>query len=100
MLKASYEYAPQSDDEVKISEDQILLLLEKTDEEYVPASPLSVRARPHVWIVGGRSRLRATRRTRRGLLDLCPQRTWSRYAVSVPRWLRSLTEYPRRNTDR
>jgi len=33
VLKASYDYKPQSDDEVEIKEDQILLLLEKVDEE-------------------------------------------------------------------
>ena len=33
VLKASYDYEPQSDDEVKIAEDQILLLLERTDDE-------------------------------------------------------------------
>jgi hypothetical protein len=37
VLKASYDYEPQSDDEVKIVEDQILLLLERTDDEYVLA---------------------------------------------------------------
>ncbi|KAI0040940.1 hypothetical protein FA95DRAFT_1549271 [Auriscalpium vulgare] len=34
VLKASYDYAPQSEDEIEIKEDQILLLLEKTDEEW------------------------------------------------------------------
>lgn len=33
VLKASYDYAPQSEDEIEIKEDQILLLLEKTDQE-------------------------------------------------------------------
>ena len=35
VLKASYDYKPQSDDEIEIKEDQILFLLEKVDEEYV-----------------------------------------------------------------
>ncbi|KAI0309926.1 hypothetical protein OF83DRAFT_1288379 [Amylostereum chailletii] len=34
VLKASYDYAPQSDDEIQISEDQILLLIEKTDDDW------------------------------------------------------------------
>jgi hypothetical protein len=35
VLKASYDYEPQSNDEIAIKEDQILLLLERTDEECV-----------------------------------------------------------------
>ena len=37
VLKASYDYEPQSDDEIEIKEDQILLLVKKVDEEYVDA---------------------------------------------------------------
>ena len=33
VLKASYDYEPQSDDEVKVQDDQILFLLERTDDE-------------------------------------------------------------------
>ena len=33
VLKASYDYEPQSEDEIAIKEDQILILLEKTDDE-------------------------------------------------------------------
>ena len=33
VIKASYDYEPQSEDEIAIKEDQILFLLEKTDEE-------------------------------------------------------------------
>ena len=33
VLKAAYSYEPQSEDEIAITEDQILLLVEKTDEE-------------------------------------------------------------------
>ena len=36
VLKASYDYAPQSDDEIAIREDQLLLLVERTDDECVP----------------------------------------------------------------
>lgn len=34
ILKASYDYSPQSDDEIAIREDQLLLLVERVDEEY------------------------------------------------------------------
>lgn len=33
VLKASYDYEPQSDEEIAIKEDQLLFLLERTDEE-------------------------------------------------------------------
>jgi hypothetical protein len=36
VLKASYDYVPQSTDEIEIKEDQLLLLVEKTDDECVP----------------------------------------------------------------
>jgi actin cytoskeleton-regulatory complex protein SLA1 len=35
VLKASYSYDPQSDEEITIKEDQLLFLLQKTDEEYL-----------------------------------------------------------------
>jgi len=35
ILKASYDYEPQSDDEISIKEDQLLLLIEKVDDELV-----------------------------------------------------------------
>ena len=36
VLKALYDYEqPQSDDEIAIKEDQLLFLIEKTDEEWV-----------------------------------------------------------------
>ena len=45
VLKASYDYDPQSDDELPIKENQILLLLDKVDDEYVlsflPSSQLT-----------------------------------------------------------
>ncbi|KAI0065728.1 hypothetical protein BV25DRAFT_1913175 [Artomyces pyxidatus] len=34
VLKASYDYLPQSEDEIEIKEDQILLLIEKTDDDW------------------------------------------------------------------
>ena len=33
VLKASYDYEPSGEDEIAIKEDQILFLLERTDEE-------------------------------------------------------------------
>ena len=39
VLKASFDYTPQSEDEVEIKEDQLLLLLEKTDDECVSWHP-------------------------------------------------------------
>ena len=33
VLKASYDYEPQSEDEIAITEDQVLLLVEKVDDE-------------------------------------------------------------------
>jgi hypothetical protein len=41
VLKASYDYTPQSEDEIEIKEDQLLLLIEKTDDECVLLSPYS-----------------------------------------------------------
>ena len=43
VLKAAYDYTPDSEDEIAIKEDQILFLIERTDDEYVlrptPAFP-------------------------------------------------------------
>ena len=33
ILKASYNYEPQSEDEIAITEDQLLFLIERVDEE-------------------------------------------------------------------
>ena len=33
ILKASYDYEPQSDDEIAIKEEQLLLLVERVDDE-------------------------------------------------------------------
>lgn len=46
ILKASYDYEPQSDDEIAIKEDQLLLLLERVDDECV-LSPLTRGPSPH-----------------------------------------------------
>ena len=35
ILKASYNYEPQSEDEIAIEEDQLLFLVERVDEESV-----------------------------------------------------------------
>lgn len=39
VLKASYDYTPQSEDEIEIKADQLLLLIEKTDDECVASLP-------------------------------------------------------------
>ncbi|KAH9954230.1 hypothetical protein BC827DRAFT_1386878 [Russula dissimulans] len=39
VLKASYGYTPQSEDEIEIKEDQFLLLLEKTDDDWWKVKP-------------------------------------------------------------
>lgn len=36
VLKASYDYDPQSDDEIAIKGDQLLFLIERVDDECVP----------------------------------------------------------------
>ena len=42
VLKAAYDYAPTSDDEIAIREDQLLFLKERVDDEYaLPPSPLA-----------------------------------------------------------
>jgi len=33
VLKSSYDYEPQSEDEIAITENQIVFLLERTDDE-------------------------------------------------------------------
>lgn len=47
VLKASYDYEPQSDEELTISEGQLLFLLERTDDEYVGLSGLLTD-----WLIG------------------------------------------------
>lgn len=39
VLKASFDYTPQSEDEIEIKEDQLLLLIEKADDECVSSHP-------------------------------------------------------------
>jgi hypothetical protein len=38
VLKAAYDYAPQSEDEIAIKENQLLFLLDKSDDECVHGS--------------------------------------------------------------
>ena len=35
VLKAAYDYTPDSEDEIELKEDQLLFLIERTDDEYV-----------------------------------------------------------------
>jgi hypothetical protein len=53
VLKASYDYEPQSEDEIAIKENQIVFLLEKTDDELSPSSRLVVISELTVSSVGG-----------------------------------------------
>ncbi|KAI9509448.1 hypothetical protein F5148DRAFT_1187422 [Russula earlei] len=39
VLKASYDYTPQSEEEIEIKEDQLLLLIEKTDDDWWKVKP-------------------------------------------------------------
>ena len=48
VLRASYDYAPQSDDEIAIREDQLLLLVERTDDECVPGLFLPLSCTLHL----------------------------------------------------
>lgn len=41
VLKATYDYDPQSADEIAIKEDQLLFLVERVDEECVSSSSAS-----------------------------------------------------------
>jgi hypothetical protein len=51
ILKASYDYVTQSDDEVALKEDQLLFLLDKSDPESVHRPPTSRSSPP---AAGGR----------------------------------------------
>lgn len=55
VLKASYDYEPQSEDEIAVKEHQIVFLLEKTDDE-LGAILLTFLATidSHINLVGGR----------------------------------------------
>lgn len=48
VLKAAYDYEPQADaeDELAVKENQLLFLLERTDDEYVTRPYLSASLRP------------------------------------------------------
>jgi hypothetical protein len=56
VLKASYDYEPQSDDEIAIKEDQLLFLIERVDDECVPRTHYSHTSNSPLTLVGGRSR--------------------------------------------
>jgi hypothetical protein len=71
VLNASYDYDPQSPDEITIKEDQILFLVERTDDEYVFFAPAC--SLPHPSLAGGKSRSRATPRMRIPQLASCQQ---------------------------
>lgn len=81
VLKASYDYAPQSDDEIAIEADQLLLLLEKVDDEWVTFNFIYLQLLTLIK-VGGKSRSRVNRKTQRALLALFPQLTLNRSACA------------------
>lgn len=58
VLKAAYDYTPDSKDEIAIKEDQILFLIERTDDEYVPPRAISTIHDLHYpcYSVGGGSK--------------------------------------------
>ncbi len=82
VLKASYDYEPQPDatDEIAIKEDQLLFLLEKTDDECV-ASNLLIRHLVadvvRATLAGGKSRSSSSRKMKRVRLAWCLQPTWN-----------------------
>ena len=68
VLKASYDYEPQegAEDEIAIKENQLLFLLERTDDECDRPVLIAVFHKLISSAAGGRSRLNLTRRMRRG----------------------------------
>lgn len=85
VLKAAYDYAPTSDDEIAIREDQLLFLKERVDDEYaLPPYPLAACAcSPPSPTVGGKSRSRATPRTMTRPSASCLPPTSSKCAAFV-----------------
>ena len=82
VLKAAYDYEPQPDaeDELAIKENQLLLLLERTDEEYVALSPRISPPRPTLTaplLAGGKSKSRQRPRTRKDPRVSSRQHTWN-----------------------
>ena len=82
VLRASYDYEPQADaeDEIAIKENQLLFLLERTDDEC--DCPICAPSRGLTTCpVGGRSKLNLSRRTRRDLRASFPLPTSSPYVL-------------------
>lgn len=67
VLKATYDYEPQSEDEIAIKENQLLFLLDKSDDECVRLWPDRGTAHGLTYCrpAGGRSGSRPTRRMMR-----------------------------------
>ena len=53
VLKASYDYDPQSEDEIAIKEDQLLFLIERTDDECVRSSSIVSSSHSHFSCTAG-----------------------------------------------
>ena len=82
VLKASYDYEPQSNDEIAIREDQLLLLKQRVDEEWVLSFTPSLSYRTSK-IAGGRSSSRAMPKTMKVPRALCRPLMSSRFAPTL-----------------
>lgn len=71
ILRATYDYTPQSDDEISIKEDQLLLLIQRVDDEYVPVQ-LPVQHTAQLIPAGGRLKSKGTLRMMTVLLASFP----------------------------
>ena len=64
VLKASYDYDPQSEDEIAIRENQLLFLLQQVDDEYVRLRSIFACTLTRPPSVGGKSRSKANHKTK------------------------------------
>lgn len=84
VLKAAYDYDPQpdADDEIAVKENQLLYLLERVDDEYVPRITPHLSAMPpsdtNPLPAGGRSRSRVKPKRKMASPVWCPQHMLSR----------------------
>ena len=90
VLKASYDYEPQGEDEIAIKEDQVIYLIERTDDEYASEYSLNggIQLTGTSPVVGGKSRSNPMHRETRDRLASYQLRTWNRYVVVLMTVLR------------
>lgn len=81
VLKASYDYEPQSTDEIEIKENQILFLIERVDEELVHTAARQLPVLNSV-PAGGKSRSKLILKRKTPLLDSFLLPMLSRYVES------------------